>query len=212
VGGGRGRWERLGATVRGWSRSQRLAAGGAGLALVVLLVLVLVVNGIGGGGTPGTRPAARQPVTASFETQDYQGNKAVSVKVPKGWKRSASGNWVDYIDPSDPQRKVRVLVERGSISPRRFAENTAPAGLRRSSNCPAPFRTVAVTDVEVAGHPGAQLEYTCGSGDGMRHGVWRETTVNGRMYSFYLTSTDATFAASKKFFDEMTRTFSLTDA
>jgi len=64
--------------------------------------------------------------------------------------------------------------------------------------------------VQVAGHPGAQLEYTCGSGPGMRHGIWRETTVNGRMYSFYLTSTDGQFAASKQIFDEMTRTFALT--
>jgi hypothetical protein len=32
------------------------------------------------------------------------------------------------------------------------------------------------------------------------------------MYSFYLTSTDTTFPESKKFFDEMTKTFTLSDA
>jgi serine/threonine protein kinase len=196
--------------VRGWSRSKQLALGGAGLAVILAVVLLLTLTG-GGGGTPTVAgPAGATSARASFDTQDYRGNRAVSVKVPKGWKRVAAGNWVDYVDPGDPERKVRVLVEPGTITPRRFAENTAQGTLRNSQNCPKPFRAVAVTDVQVAGHPGAQLEYTCGSGPGMRHGIWRETTVNGRMYSFYLTSTDAQFAASKQIFDEMTRTFALT--
>jgi hypothetical protein len=196
--------------VRGWSRSKQLALGGAGLAVILAVVLLLTLTG-GGGGTPTVAgPAGATSARASFDTQDYRGNRAVSVKVPKGWKRVAAGNWVDYVDPGDPERKVRVLVEPGTITPRRFAENTAQGTLRNSQNCPKPFRAVAVTDVQVAGHPGAQLEYTCGSGPGMRHGIWRETTVNGRMYSFYLTSTDAQFTASKQIFDEMTRTFALT--
>ena len=203
--------EKLVGTVRGWSRNQQLIAGGAALAVVVLLVLVFSLGG-GGTKTPPQAAPPPHPVKASFETQDYQGDKAVSVKVPKGWKRAAAGDWVDYVDPTDSQRKVRILVEHGTISPHRFAETTAPAGLRKSGNCAKPYKTVAVTDVQVAGHAGAQLEYTCGSGDTMRHGVWQETTVNGKMYSFYLTSTDASFTESKKFFDEMSRTFSLSDA
>jgi hypothetical protein len=197
--------------VRGWSRTKQLALGGAGLAVILAVVLLLTLTG-GGGGTPTVAgPTGATSARTSFDTQDYRGNRAVSVKVPKSWKRVAAGNWVDYVDPDDPERKVRILVEPGTIAPRRFAENTAQGTLRNSPNCPRPFRAVAVTDVQVAGHPGAQLEYTCGSGSGMRHGIWRETTVNGRMYSFYLTSTDARFTASKQIFDEMTRTFSLTE-
>jgi serine/threonine protein kinase len=197
--------------VRGWSRTKRLAVGATGIIVILAAVLIGTLTS-GGGGTPTANgPAGATSVRASFETQDYRGDRAVSVKVPKGWKRSAAGNWVDYVDPDDGQRKVRILVESGTISPRRFAENTAQSTLRNSRNCPKPFQAVAVTDVQVAGHPGAQLEYTCGSGAGMRHGIWRETTVNGRMYSFYLTSADARFADSKKIFDEMTRTFALTE-
>jgi serine/threonine protein kinase len=196
--------------VRSWSRTKQLAVGGAGLAVLLAVVLIITLTG-GGGGTPTVAgPAGATSVRASFQTQDYRGDRAVAVKVPKDWKRIAAGNWVDYVDPDDAQRKVRVLVESGTITPRRFAENTAQSTLRSSKNCPKPFRAVAVTDVQVAGHPGAQLEYTCGSGSSMRHGIWRETTVNGRMYSFYLTSTDARFAESKAIFDEMTRTFALT--
>jgi serine/threonine protein kinase len=198
-------------SVRSWSRTKQLALGGAGLAVILAVVLLLTLTG-GGGGTPTVAgPASATSVRTSFETQDYHGNRAVSVKVPRGWKRVAAGNWVDYVDPDDPQRKVRILVEPGTIAPRRFADSTAQATLRNSQNCPKPFQVVAVTDVQVAGHPGAQLEYTCGSGPGMRHGIWRETTVNGRMYSFYLTSTHSRFAASKQVFDEMTRTFTLTE-
>jgi eukaryotic-like serine/threonine-protein kinase len=212
VQGVRGTTGRAVTTVKGWPRTKQLAAGGAGLLVVILLVVAFALAGVGGDQNTPATTQAQQPVKASFDTQDYEGNKAVSVKVPKGWKRTAAGDWVDYVDPDDGQRKVRVLVEKGSITPRRFAETTAPAGLRKSANCPKPFKTIAVTDVQVAGHEGAQLEYTCGAGDGKRHGVWRETTVDGKMYSFYLTSTDATFAESKKFFDEMTRTFALSDA
>jgi eukaryotic-like serine/threonine-protein kinase len=203
--------ERVVTTVRGWPRNKQLAAGGAGL-VVVVLALVFAFSGGDDAPPPAAGGSTDKPVQASFETQDYQGNRAVSVKVPKGWKRNAAGNWVDYVDPDDSQRKVRILVENGSITPRRFAESTAQATLRNSKNCPKPFKPVEVTDVQVAGHDGAQLEYTCGSGDTMRHGIWRETTVNSKMYSFYLTSTDATFAESKKFFDEMTRTFTLSAA
>jgi eukaryotic-like serine/threonine-protein kinase len=203
--------ERLIRTVRGWPRNTQLAAGGAAL-VVVVLALVFALSGGNDTPPPSAVGPSDKPVQASFETQDYQGNRAVSVKVPKGWQRRAAGSWVDYVDPDDPQRKVRIVVENGSISPRHFAENTAQTTLRNSKYCPKPFKPIAVTDVQVAGHDGAQLEYTCGSGDTMRHGIWRETTVNSRMYSFYLTSTDARFAESKKFFDEMTRTFALNAA
>jgi hypothetical protein len=46
----------------------------------------------------------------------------------------------------------------------------------------------------------------------MRHGIWRETTVGGKMYSFYLTSNESDFAASKVIFDEMTKTFAFESA
>jgi eukaryotic-like serine/threonine-protein kinase len=201
--------ERAVTIVRGWPRNRQLAAGGAALGVVVLLVVVFA---LAGGGAPiGRQPGATQPVQASFETQDYRG-KGVSVKVPKAWQRSSAGNWVDYVDPQDNKHKVRILVEPGSADPRRFAERIAENTLQASRNCPKPYHRVSVSDVQVDGHAGAQLEYTCGSGDGMRHGIWRETTVNGKMYSFYLTATESQFAASRSIFDQVASSFTLESA
>ena len=72
--------------------------------------------------SPSPLKAGDQVVAAAFETQDYRGDKAVTVKVPKSWDRAATGNWVDYINPEDKSTKVRVLVEKGSIAPRKPSE------------------------------------------------------------------------------------------
>ncbi|BFU42314.1 hypothetical protein KRMM14A1004_05510 [Krasilnikovia sp. MM14-A1004] len=202
--------ERAVTTVRGWPRNTQIAAG-AGLVVVLVLAMVLVFSG-GKDPQPRTpQQAGVQPAPAAFETQDHRG-KGVTVKVPKTWTRSASGVWVDYVDPQDDTRKVRILVEKGDAEPRRFAEKIAEHTLKTSKNCPKPYNRVSVSDVEVAGGGGAQLEYTCGSGDQMRHGVWREITRDGKMYSFYLTSTDARFAESMPIFEEMARTFAFANA
>ena len=175
--------------------------------------IVLATAGDDGPGNPSARPGASDPATvpASFDTQDHAG-KGVAVKVPKGWKRTQAGSWVDYTDPADSGRKVRVLVEDGNAEPRRFmsiAENTLA---NKSKSCVKPYHRISLTDVEFAGRPGAELEYTCGEGPEMRHGVWRETTIDGKMYSFYLTSTDAKFAESRRIFDEIAKTFTVTAA
>ncbi|AGZ46147.1 putative serine/threonine protein kinase [Actinoplanes friuliensis DSM 7358] len=198
-------------TVKGWPRNTQLIAGGGALAVIVLLVLVISLTG--GDDDPGTPPnqptAGDQVVPASFPTQDYKGDKAVTVKVPKGWTRAATGNWVDYIDPEDKSTKVRVLIEPGSIAPKKFVETTAPGTLKKSKACPKPFKHLGATDEEISGLPAAQFEYTCGEGDSMRHGIWRQTTSGGKMYSFYLTTTESQFADSKQYFDEMAKTFAL---
>jgi len=198
-------------TVKGWPRNTQLAAGGG--ALAVLVVLVLVFSLAGGGddpvAPPNQPPAGDQVVPASFATQDYKGDKAITVKVPKDWERGTGGSWVDYVNPDDKSTKVRVLVEKGSIAPRKFAETTAPGTLKKSKACPKPFKHLGTTEVEMSGLPAAQFEYTCGEGDTMRHGIWRQTTTDGKMYSFYLTTTESKFAASKQYFDEMAKTFTL---
>jgi eukaryotic-like serine/threonine-protein kinase len=196
-------------TFRGWSRNQQLAIGGGALVIVVLLAIITFSGG--GDDTPAPQATGGdQTVPASFDTQDYKG-KGFTVKVPKGWTRSSAGSWVDYTDPKDGGRKVRILVEKGTATPRRWAE-IAENTLKNSNACTDPYHRIAVTDVQVGGHAGAQLEYTCGAGDTMRHGVWRETTVDGRMYSFYLTSNESKFAASKVIFDEMTKTYAFGSA
>jgi serine/threonine protein kinase len=205
----RGAGDKVVTTVKGWSRNQQLIAGGAALALVVVLVLTFA---FAGGTRKSVEPVAQKPsaapVNAAFETQDYN-DRGISVKVPKDWKRTASGSWVDYYDPQDTKRKVRILVEKSTGTPTSFL-GIAENGLKtKSSNCPKPYARVGLTDQQIAGQPGAVLEYTCGSGDAARHGLWGAVISGGHAYSFYLTTKESQFAASKPIFDEMIKTYAL---
>jgi serine/threonine protein kinase len=203
--------DRAVATFKSWPRNKQLVSGGAAAAVVLVLVLVFAMSGADEARTPPVT-AAPQPstgVVADFPTQDYQGNDAINVKVPAGWTRAAGGVYVEYIDPDDKTTKVRILVESGKVTPTKFVTQTAPAGLKKGKTCPDPFQSVATQDVTISGNPGAEFEYTCGEGDQMRHGIWRMTLVNNKMYSFYLTTTDAKFADYKKYYDVMAETFQL---
>ncbi|HWS33616.1 MAG TPA: protein kinase [Actinoplanes sp.] len=199
------------ATFQSWPRNKQLVSGGAAAAVVLILVLVFTLGG--NGDQPATTPeAAPQPsnaAAAEVQTQAYKGNAAVSVQVPAGWTRSVGGVYVEYIEPEDKSTKVRVLVETGKVAPSKFVSQTAPAGLRKGKSCPAPFTEVATSEVTISGNPGAELEYTCGEGDEMRHGIWRMTTVGGKMYSFFLTTTDAKFDDYRKYYDVMAQSFQL---
>ncbi|GAA0816953.1 serine/threonine-protein kinase [Spirilliplanes yamanashiensis] len=201
-------------TVRAWPRNVQYAVAG-GLAAVLLLGgILLATSGDDAPTNPVAQPGASDPATvpASFATQDHA-ERGITVKVPKGWQRKTSGQtWIDYVDPADSKRKVRLLVEPGSAQPRRFME-IAEAGLdRKGSSCIKPYARISLTDVEMAGRPSAELQYTCGEGDELRRGVWRQVTAGGKMYSFYMTVPDARFAESRPIFDEMVRTFSVTAA
>ncbi|GAA2683267.1 serine/threonine-protein kinase [Actinoplanes palleronii] len=201
-------------TFQGWPRNKQLAVGGGGVAALLAIILIFSLTGGDDPAAPTTPVAAPQsdapaPVVAG-DTQDYKGNKAISVKVPAGWKRTAGKTYVDYIDPDDALRKVRVLAEAGKASPARFVTEIAPNGLKKSANCPKPFKSLGITeDLQVAGHAAAQFEYTCGTGDAMRHGIWRMTQVNGTMYSFFLSTPAAEFDQSKPYFEAMTESFQL---
>ncbi|MCX4474413.1 protein kinase [Micromonospora sp. NBC_01655] len=205
VTGGAGR---LVATVQGWPRKVQLAAAGG---LVVLLLVGAIV--LFGGGDPDqpTTPSAQPtaPAAAPVEMQE-QSARGVTVQVPKGWERNSSGVWVDFVDPEDSGRKVRILSEDwGGTSSMRWAE-VAEKGLRnRSTSCPKPYHQVSMTEQKLDGQAAAEFEYTCGEGDGMRHGVWRGVVHEGKVYSFYLSSTDARFAESKPIFDQMVESFKL---
>jgi eukaryotic-like serine/threonine-protein kinase len=201
--------DKLVTTVRGWSRNQQLIAGGAALAVVVVLVLAFAfIGGNGKTAAPVAQKPSAAPVPAAFETQDYN-DRGISVKVPKDWKRAASGSWVDYYDPKDTKRKVRILVEKSSGTPTSFL-GIAENGLKtKSTNCPKPYARVSLNPQPIAGQDGAVLEYTCGTGESARHGLWGAVINDGHAYSFYLTTKESQFAASKPIFDEMIKTYAL---
>jgi len=210
VQGVKGVGARTATTVRGWSRRTRLAAGGGALAVVVLLVLLFALTGrddppppAAGGDRGGSAPAA-----VAFPTQTYA-ERGITVNVPKGWARNASGVWVDYVDPDDKQRKVRLLVESSKATPEKFL-TVAEGGLqKRSTSCPKPYDRVGLESKTIAGREGAVLEYTCGTGPDARHGMWGAVIEGGKAYSFYLTTKESRFADSKPIFDEMATTYAL---
>jgi eukaryotic-like serine/threonine-protein kinase len=63
--------------------------------------------------------------------------------------------------------------------------------------------------VTLAGRSAIELEYTCGTGTDMRHGIWRATVIGGHAYEFYLSVEDAKFADSKPIYDEAVKTYQL---
>lgn len=116
------------------------------------------------------------------------------------------------MDPQDDGRKVRILAEKWKGTPTRWAESAQTFLETKSTSCSDPYERVAMDEQDTAGKPGVQFEYTCGDGDAKRHGVWRGVLSDGKMYSFYLSATDAKFAESKPIFDEMVKSFQLTAA
>jgi eukaryotic-like serine/threonine-protein kinase len=201
---------RVGTTVKGWSRRRQLIAGGGALAALVLIILLITIPGGGDKKSPPAQAVGptTAPAAAQFPTQQYD-DRGISVNVPKGWTRKASGVWVDYIDPEDKLRKVRILVESSKATPEKFL-SVAESGLQsRSTNCPKPYDRVDLKTTQIAGRDGAVLEYTCGEGSAARHGMWGAVIEGGKAYSFYLTTKESRFADSKPIFDEMMSSYAL---
>jgi hypothetical protein len=201
-------------TVKAWPAKVRLAAAG-GLAVVLLLGAVLLFSGSDDEQqTPPPQAApSSTPAASEIETETHTG-RGLSVNVPKGWKKNAPRGavYVDFTDPDDPGRRVRILVERSATEPLTFLRQASDRLDRNSSTCADPYVEVGLREVELAGQPAAELEYTCGEGPKMRHGIWRAVTHDGKAYSFYLTTSEDQFAESKKYYDEMVRSFQFADA
>jgi hypothetical protein len=199
-------------TVKGWPRNTQLAAAGG---LAVLLVLSLVMLFSGGDDDTSPDPIAGPSVAgtarAAFDTQVHT-DRRFTVNVPKGWNRKAAGDWVDYIDPDDKVRKVRILVESSKGTSSSFLGVVANGLRKGTSTCPNPYAQVSLTPATVAGLEAGVLEYTCGSGDTARHGRWGTVVRDGKAYSFYLITKESRYAESAMIFDEMVRSFNLAAA
>ncbi|MEU7931060.1 serine/threonine-protein kinase [Micromonospora echinofusca] len=199
-------------TVKGWPRKVQLAAAGGLAALLLIGAVVLFTGGDDPAPTvPQAAPTSQAPAAGVPEMKEHTG-KGVRVMVPQGWEVKSAGVWVDYIDPEDEGRKVRILVEDFRTTSMRWAEVAEDTLKNRSKSCAKPYAQLAMNEVQWVGKAAAEFEYTCGEGEAKRHGVWRGVVHEGKVYSFYLTSTDAKFADSKPIFDEMVKSFQLTEA
>ncbi len=66
------------------------------------------------------------------------------------------------------------------------------------------------TAAKMSGEEAIELEYTCGQGDAGRHGIRRFVASGGKVYSFFLTTTEARFQESRPIYDQTVQTFTLT--
>jgi len=203
-----GKVRSLGRDVRQSQHRSRLIVGAGLVALLVLVGVAALSGWFSPGGDdpdgPGGPSAASAAATPLIEAQEYR-DRGIAVNVPASWQRGGSGSYVDYTDPAGG-RWVRINIEPTTSSATQFLQN-AESGLRNPSRCPAPYQQVGLHEAKLAGQNGAELEYTCGDGDGKRHGIWRALVVDGTVFHFYLTVPDSRFAESKIIFDEMVRSF-----
>ncbi len=197
--------------LRGLPRPARWGIG-AGLVTALVLGIVALSGGFGGS---ASRVAAAPPSTApsptgpSFQTTAYQDSRHFSLNVPAGWTR-AGNSFVDFTDPQDSGRRMRVNVEAAGGTNADFMAAVERTQQNDANRCARPFNQVALRqDVQLAGRPAAELEYQCGEGADLRHIIWRATVVNKQAYEFYLSVPDSEFAASKPIYDEAVRTYTL---
>jgi hypothetical protein len=187
----------------------------AGVVLVLVLAIVAVVALLPGGSSGRMRGAGTPtPSGPTFATQEHRDTRGFVVNVPKDWtqRKPASGSYIDYTDPQDANRRIRLNIEDTRGTPTTFA-GVAEGFLKGNANsCEAPYQRVGLrdtADIKLSGQAAAELEYTCGSGATARHGIWRFTVQNGKVFHFFLTVPDRNFADSRPIYDEMVRSYRL---
>jgi len=184
----------------------------AGLAAVVTLAAVAAFTGWFSGSadppaTPPTTAAASPTPGPGFAVQQFTFDRGITINVPKDWTRSDTSSYVDFTDPTG-KRKIRINVENASGTAQKFLQQ-AESALKGRSTCASPYQRVNLREVQTAGQAGAELEYTCGRNDDMRHGLWRAVVREGKAYHFYLTVPDELFTENRAIYDEMVRSFTL---
>jgi hypothetical protein len=185
----------------------------AGAAAALVLAVIGAVSLLSDDGTQAARPAATTAPSATqpaVAVQDYRDARGIELNVPKTWTRKPTRSYVDFVDPDDNLRRLRINVENAGSDARAFLQ-VAESGLKKNPDrCAVPYQKLDLRDSRLAGREAAELEYTCGSGDTMKHGIWGATVLNGKSYHFYLTVPADQFTASKPIFDEMVRSFRFT--
>jgi eukaryotic-like serine/threonine-protein kinase len=183
----------------------------AGLAVVVLAATLGAASLFGGSSAPpagATKSSA--PTGPPFPVQAFtDGTRGFGLEVPAGWTKVSGGSYFDFIDPSDRSRALRVNVEKAGGTADDFIKAVAREQQRSSSKCPAPFTEIAERDVQLAGRPAAELEYTCGDGTTLQHVLWRATVLGGWAYEFRLMVADSRFADSRAIYDHAVESYHL---
>ena len=191
-------------------------AAGVVVVLVVALAMSGLFSGDGDGSQTGKPPVAASsgPARPLLDVEAFTHPGGITVNIPKGWTKKQLGNasapYWDITDPADPNRRIRINIEKASSTPRAFLEGAENRLKTTTSSCAQPYTHVAMTDNKLDGHAAAILEYTCGSGDQQRHALWNAVLQGGKSYHFFVTVPEARFTESRIIFEEMVRSFKLT--
>jgi hypothetical protein len=186
-------------------RGARWALACLAAAAVVTTGVILVAGGPGGTGSPGAGKPSTNPSAAgpTFAVQSFHDARGITLNVPASWRMEKTANYTNFVDPTDKDRRLRVNVEAsGTMTADDFLKVAERRLKKTAAACPD-YQHVSAADITLDGHPGAQLEYTCGSGATLRHGIWAVSTENGHAYEFYLSVPDVDFQATRGIYDEM---------
>ena len=203
----------LAGRVRGWPRG--LQFGVAGAVVVLLILAVGAASGWFSGGTPaasaGGTPSASPTGPLITNARAYQDTRGFTLNVPSDWNEAKTKSYVDFTDPSDPGRRMRVNVEAAGGTAEQFLL-VAESGLKRNtSRCIPPYKRIALRQATLDGRPAAELEYTCGN-DGdpqQRHGLWRATVAEKKAYEFYISAEVGRYDETMPIYQEAVQSYKL---
>ncbi len=79
--------------------------------------------------------------------------RGVRVLVPKGWKKAAPKGavYVDYTDPEDSGRRVRILNEEWRGDSARWAQSAENFLRDKATSCAKPYTQISMETKELAG-------------------------------------------------------------
>ncbi|MEN3306974.1 MAG: hypothetical protein V7603_3176, partial [Micromonosporaceae bacterium] len=202
----------LAGRLRAWPR--RLRFGAAGGAAVAVLAVVGLAAGWFSSGPPAAQPTpAHSPATTGPLIGNpalFQDQRGFSLNVPGDWKQGRTSSYIDFTDPGDPGRKLRVNVEKAGGTAEQFLVAAETQLKKHPDKCTAPYTRVALRmDVTLAGRPAAELEYTCGRDQQTRRGLWRATVTGRRAYEFFLTVEVGRWRESLDVYHEAVRSYQL---
>ena len=191
-------------TVRRLPRAARLGIAAGVALLVVGVALVASLGGASDATTPTDASSAGRPL---IEVQQYRDTAhPLVVNVPAGWQRQAKATSVDYVDPRDAGRWVRVTVEPASGQTGRAVLQVAATRFGSvAGGCPG-LQQIAWSDGKLGGYDSAIMEFSCSpSGGAQRHGLWQLAVVDGLAYGITLSVPASRFDESVVIFNEMVR-------
>ena len=131
-------------------------------------------------------------------------HRGVTLDVPVGWKVSKGSSYVDYRDPKDSDRWLRINVtdEKDATKALQSADHRFATGTCKT------YTNLGLTGAKLGGVDGAQLEFLCTpQGKEPRHAIWRIAVINGKACHVYLSTWENSFAQDKAVFEAALTSF-----